>query len=166
MTRMFSALALGDGVVDRGDHVADVPAAPFVEHSQHDEMGSRRDAGSRAVGVAAVARDDASHVCPVTVAVVWRRDAVDEVDELPYALSDAVDGEVVMPARDPRIDHRNADPCPIDAQTLSDSNGADGQTRAFHRANDTTIERYTLDDRARRETAERHIRHDRHLARC
>ena len=158
--------ALGDRVVDRCNHVADVAAAPSVEHSQHDEVGSRRDAGSRAVGVAAVARDDASHVRPVTVVVVRRRDAVDEVDKLPYALSDAVDREVVVPARDPRIDHRNADPCPIDAQTLSDRHGADGQTRAFHRANDTTIERYALDDRACRQTAERRIRHERHLARC
>ena len=145
--------ALGDRVVDRCNHVADVPAAPFVEHSQHDEVGSRRDAGSRAVRVAAVASDDASHVRTVTVLVVRRRHSVDEVDELRYALSDAVDGEVVVPARDPRIDQRDADSCPIDAEALSDRHGASRLAGTFHRADDSTIERYALDDRARRQTA-------------
>ena len=165
ITRIFSASRLRHRVVERRDDIADVPAAGLVEHLQHDEMRARCDAGSCAVRVDAIAADDAGHVRPVAVVVMRCRDAVDEVDELNDALPHSSVGEVVVPGRDSRIDHGDADPCPIETQILPDRNGTDRRAGSFHRPDDIAIQRHALDERARREHPKHRIRYDRDVAR-
>ena len=157
-------IAASHRVVDRGDDVADVPPAAFVEHLQDDEMRARRDAGSRAVRVEPVAGDDACHVRAVAVVVVRRRHSIDKIDELDDALPHFCIRQVIVPTRDARVDHRDADPCAIDAQVLPCRHGADRRARAIHRPHDHAIQRHAVDERAGREDAKRRIRHDGHLA--
>ena len=92
-----------------------VPLPCAVENLEHDEVCIRRHAGVLRVRVVAVARDDAGDVRTVSIIVVRRRDAVDEIDEGRDALvAEGVRAaraarQVVVPRRDAGVDDRNAD---------------------------------------------------------
>ena len=91
---------VGDRVVDRRDDGADRAVALRVERLQRDDVRARRDRVAGAVGVEAVAGDDAGDVRAVAPVVVRLRVAVDEIHEVRDALTLAVrDGQVVVPAR-------------------------------------------------------------------
>ncbi len=103
--------------LERGNDRADGALAVLVEHLQRDERRARRHARLLAFGVVAVAENDARDVRPVTVVVVGKRLSVDEVDEFRHALiavcelAAAAGGrrQIVVPARDPGVDDRDAD---------------------------------------------------------
>ena len=111
-----------DRVVDCRDHVADVPESLCVEHFQTHQARTRRHAAPRAVGVVAVAGDDARHVRAVTVLVnrlirhpdprVRCHREVAEVNDARVRSRRVRAGQVqvVVPGRDSRIDHGDADP--------------------------------------------------------
>ena len=114
------ARAVGHGEVERADDVAHVAAALGVEHAQHQQIGAGRDARVAAIGVPAIACDDAGDVRAVAVPVVRARGAVHEVDEVHHALAHrpaaVVDllREVVVPRRDTRIDDCDADAAAVE----------------------------------------------------
>ena len=140
--------AVGDGPLEGGDDVADDAAAVLIEHLQADQVRRRRDARVRAVRVVAVAGDDAGDVRPVAVVVVGLQAIVDEVDKARHAL--AVDhpdvarvaliAQVVVPARDTRVDDRHADAGAVIAPLLLRRAGADRYGRAVVVPRNRTIE--------------------------
>ena len=73
-----------------------------------------RDGVARAVGVEAVAGDDAGDVRAVAPVVVRLRVAVDEVDEVRHALTLAIgDRQVVVPAVMPESTIATPTPAPL-----------------------------------------------------
>ncbi len=140
--------AVGDGPLEGGDDVADDAAAVLIEDFQADQVRRRRDARVRAIRVVAVAGDDAGDVRPVAVVVVGLEAIVDEVDEAGHALAAddtnsrrvAAVGEVVVPARDTRVDDRHADASAVIAPLLLRRAGADRDRRAAVVPRNRTIE--------------------------
>src|SRR5258708_38660697 len=98
----------------------------IVQDFQVDQVRRRRDAGARAARVIPVAGDDSRDGRTVPVVVVWLRAAVDEVDEGRDALSAddryvrvaALITDVVVPAGDAGVDHRNAGTGAVATQVL------------------------------------------------
>ena len=106
-----------------------------VERLQRDDVRARRDRVAGAVGVEAVAGDDARDVRAVAPVVVRLRVAVDEIHEVRDALALAVgDRQVIVPAGDARVDDRDADAGAVVSHQLLHRAGADRDRRAADEA--------------------------------
>ena len=73
--------AVGNGVIERGNHIADAPLAGSIERFQDHQPRAGRQARACAARIEAVARDDAGHMGPVAIVVVRRVEAAHEIDE-------------------------------------------------------------------------------------
>ena len=87
---------------------------PFASSTFSEMSDARRDARLLAVRVVAVAGDDAGDVRAVAVVVVRQARPLTKSTNfatrwLPYGKSFDVVGQVVVPARDARVDDRDAD---------------------------------------------------------
>ena len=159
MTRMLYCALVRDRPVERRDDVADLALARGVQGLQRDDVRLRRNRTAIAVGVVAVAGDDAGDVRAVTPVVVLRGAIVDEVDKRGDALAAAVGHrEVIVPGRDARVDHRDADAgagvaiLRVHVLRADRGGGARDARRGF------AIDVDALDLRIIREALEQHIR--------
>ncbi len=125
-----------DSVIERGNHVADVPEPFAVEDFEDDQVCGRRNPAARAVRVVATARDDARDVSPVAVVVVRRWLEVDEVGKV----HDTIAAEIVVPRRDARVDDGDADASAVKSEILPHPGRADGRRGALHRSAHRTIQ--------------------------
>src|SRR5262249_45679450 len=140
-------VAVRDHPFERRNHIADVTLAGGVEHFERDQASAGRDAGARAGRVVPIAGDDAGHVRAVSVIVVRRLPAADEIDERVDALSAARAGEIVVPGGDARIDHRDADARTVVPELPTNGRCADRSARALHPRADRAIEDDATDAR-------------------
>src|SRR5687768_4217177 len=143
-----------DGVVDRGNHVADVAFAALVQYAQDHQAGAGRDASQRAIRIVSVAGDDPGDVCAVAVAVMCYRQVIHKIHEA----DDAVWPEVVVPAGNAGIDDRDAYAGAVVAQLLVDPGGTDRYRASLHRSRNFAVERNRLDLWPPREPAEGVVR--------
>ena len=144
---------VSDGVVDRRNDVADASATVLVQNLEHHQSRPGGDAGARAVGVGAIAGDDAGDVRAVPVVVVRLRLAADEVHELIDTLrrGRVRVGEIVVPGGDAGIDHGDADPGAVISELLPHDIGADRGAGALVESEHEAIQGDALDERTGRQ---------------
>jgi hypothetical protein len=153
-----------DRVVDRGDDIADHPVAAAVEDLERDEVRGRRDPGTGARGVEAVAGHDPGHVRAVAVVVVRHLTVVDEIDEGIDARRAGGRVEQVVMVGGAGIDDRDSDARPVVAELLTHDIRADGRAGSFHHAHDRAIKRDASDELVAGESRQRAVRHVDHDA--
>ena len=164
------ARPVGEHPVERLDDVADPALTVRVEDLQHGEAGIGRDPGVLPVRVEAVSGNDARHVRAVAVIVIRQRLAADEVDEGRHPLVAVriercrAAGEVVVPARDARVDDRHTDAGAGKAETAIDFPRPDRQRRAVVRAGRRPVVVHVEHVRMRRQLLQRAVRQLEHLS--
>ena len=137
-----------------------------VEHLERDQMcAPGRDAGARAVGIEAIAGDDAGDVRAVAVVVVRRRShPCDEIDELAPRAGRPRRRRDRRATRDAGIDDRDADAGAVVAEILARRHRADGGAGPLHDADDLAIERHARDEGIGGQGAQGAVGHDRDVA--